>query len=49
MAAEDYKANYATAREKEQISWKRKLTFDISASPTEELKSLHLQKAEVKA
>jgi len=46
MESEDYKVNFATAREKEKISWKRKLTFDTSSSPTEELKT---PKQEVKA
>jgi len=49
MESEEFTMNYATAREKEKISWKRKMTFDISASPTEELKTLKQDITEVKA
>jgi len=42
MEAENYVSEFAVAREKATISWKRKMTFDISPSPSpiEEPKTL---------
>ena len=39
MECEDFTGNFATAREKEKISWKKRETFDSSSSPTQELKN----------